>query len=81
MVRNHELIGPGKPGDFHTGVDVYDVSGKTNPKLLSTWATVGRRGHRYDFYGRYMYFSSTVEGYRGLIMVVLDLKESRTEDR
>ena len=75
MVRNHELIGPGKPDDFHTGVGVYDVSDKTNPKLLSTWDTVGRGVHRFDFDGRYMYFSSTVEGYRGPIMVVLDLKD------
>ena len=31
MVRNHELIGPGMPDDFHTGVGIYDVSDKTNP--------------------------------------------------
>ena len=75
MVRNHELIGPGKPADFHTGVGIYDVSDKSNPRLITTWNTTGKGVHRFDFDGRYMYFSSTYEGFRGTIMVVLDLKE------
>ena len=75
MVRNHELIGPGKPDEFSTGIGIYDVSNKSNPKLISTWDTIGRGVHRFDFDGRYIYFSSTVEGYRGPIMVVLDLQD------
>ncbi len=75
MVRNHELIGPGKPDDFHTGIGIYDVSNKQKPRLITTWDTVGRGVHRFDFDGRYIYFSSTVEGFRGPIMVVLDLAD------
>lgn len=75
MVRNHELIGPGKPDDFATGVGIYDVSDREKPELIATWDTVGRGVHRFDFDGRYMYFSSTVEGYRGPIMLVLDLDD------
>lgn len=75
MVRNHELIGPGKPDDFHTGVGIYDVSDKTSPKLITTWDTIGRGVHRFDFDGRYIYFASTYEGYHGPIMVVLDLQD------
>lgn len=75
MVRNHELIGPGKPDDFATGIGIYDVSDKRNPRPVTTWDTVGRGVHRFDFDGRYVYFSSTVEGFRGPIMVVLDLQD------
>ena len=75
MVRNHELSGPGKPDEFSTGVGIYDVSDKSNPRLISTWDTIGRGVHRFDFDGRYMYFSSTMEGYRGPIMIVLDLQD------
>ena len=75
MVRNHELLGSGKPEDFHTGVGIFDVSDKQHPKKISTWDTVGRGVHRFDFDGRYLYFSSTMEGFRGPIMVVLDISD------
>ena len=75
MIRNHELIGPGKPDDFSTGVGIFDVSDRESPRLITTWDTVGRGVHRFDFDGRFLYFSSTVEGFRGPIMVVLDLKD------
>src|SRR6202008_4689271 len=44
-------------------------------RLLTKWRTAGGGVHRYDFDGRYAYLSSTVEGYVGNIVVILDLKD------
>ena len=55
MVRNHELIGPGKPENFSVGVGIYDVSDKSNPRLISTWDTIGRGVHRFDLWALYVF--------------------------
>ena len=75
MVVNHERHGDGGDESFGGGLGIYDVSTPARPRLLTKWRTAGGGVHRYDFDGRYAYISSTVEGYVGNIVVILDLKD------
>lgn len=80
LVTNHEVDpnpagGPAAPpSDFKGGLGIYDVSDPLKPRHLLDWETPGKGVHRYDFDGRYVYCSPTVEGYRGNIVMILDLK-------
>ena len=72
MVRNQRTDLPGKP--LSTSFD--GRRGRRIGQVQPAWTHVGhnRPGgvHRFDFDGRYS--TSTGEGYRGLIMVVIDLR-------
>lgn len=72
MVINQESVGG---SDGQGGVHIYDVSRPAHPTLLSRWLTGGRGVHRFDFDGQYAYISSTVEGYIGNIVVILDITD------
>jgi hypothetical protein len=72
MVVNHEKFGKPNPGD-RGGIDIYDVSRPSKPRLITAWRTEGGGVHRFDFDGRYAYISPTVEGYVGNIVMILDL--------
>ncbi len=77
MVTNHEVDpagGKGDTSDFKGGLGIYDVSNPLKPRKITDWVTPGRGVHRYDFDGRYVYCSPTVEGYLGNIVMILDLK-------
>jgi len=80
LVTNHEVDpnpadGPAAaPSDFKGGLGIYDVSNPLKPRKILDWVTHGHGVHRYDFDGRYVYCSPTVEGYRGNIVMILDLK-------
>lgn len=76
MIVNHELNDADNspvPDDFAGGVVIYDVSTPAKPREISRWTTAGKGVHRYDFDGRYLYMSPTVEGYVGNIVMILDL--------
>ena len=73
MIVNHEVNGPGGPGDMKGGLTIYDVAKPSSPRLVTKWETGGAGVHRYDFDGRYAYVSATAEGYVGYIVVILDL--------
>ena len=45
------------------------------PRALPRWTTVGKGVHRFDFDGRYVYLSPTLEGYVGTIVLIMDLKD------
>lgn len=64
----------GAPDDFKGGLGIYDVSTPGKPKLVTNWETEGMGVHRFDFDGRYAYISPTAKGYKGNIMMILDLK-------
>ena len=49
MVINQESIGGPDGGG---GINIYDVSRPTEPKLVSRWQTGGQGVHRFDFDGR-----------------------------
>lgn len=78
MIINREINfndkRPLAPG-FKGGFAVYDVSKPAAPKELHVWKTEGQGVHRYDFDGNYLYFSSTLEGYQGNIVMIMDLAD------
>lgn len=65
----------GAPDDYNGGVSIFDVSQPAAPKLITRWHAHGMGVHRFDFDGRYLYFSPTVEGYVGNIVMILDLAD------
>ena len=73
MIVNQEKFGKSSRTDVGGGIDIYDVSNPSQPKLITEWRTVGGGVHRFDFDGRYAYISPTVEGYIGNIVMILDL--------
>ncbi len=74
MVINQELMGPDS-GGIRGGLAIYDIENPMQPKLVHRWETDGSGVHRFDFDGRYVYGSPTVEGYRGNIAMILDLAD------
>jgi hypothetical protein len=80
LVTNHEVDpnpaggNTGDTSDFKGGLGIYDISNPLKPRKITNWVTHGQGVHRYDFDGRYVYCSPTVEGYRGNIVMILDLK-------
>jgi hypothetical protein len=75
MIVNHERLGTGQPDDFMGGLGFYDVSDPYNPKFIGKWETPGRGVHRFDYDGRYVYLSPTVDGYIGNIVMILDVQD------
>ncbi|MDB5874791.1 MAG: hypothetical protein JWQ07_4233 [Ramlibacter sp.] len=57
-----------------TGLDVYDISRKDAPRLVSRWETAGNGVHRFTYDGDYAYISPDIQDYHGNILMILDLK-------
>jgi hypothetical protein len=66
-----EALAPG----FAGGLGIYDVADPLHPREIARWETHGQGVHRFDFDGRYVYCSPTVEGYLGNIVMILDLED------
>jgi hypothetical protein len=64
------------PDNFRGGLGIYDVTKPASPREITRWETDGMGVHRFDFDGRHAYISPTVEGYRGNIVMILDLGDS-----
>ena len=78
MVVNHETNHVDTnpiPAGWMGGIGIYDISSPSKPALIKRWETPGKGVHRYDFDGRYVYMSPTLEGYVGNIMMIMDLKD------
>ena len=78
MVVNHEVNNADTspiPADFRGGIGIYDVSTPAKPREIARWNTEGKGVHRFDFDGRHVYMSPTLEGYVGTIMMIMDLKD------
>jgi hypothetical protein len=78
MLVNHEVnpaddrvVAP----DFVPGFGVYDVSDPARPCELAQWGTAGTGVHRFDFDGRFAYLSTTLEGFVGNIVLIVDLAD------
>lgn len=71
--RNPYQLGAAE--SFKGGLSIYDVATPGKPRLITQWETEGEGVHRFDFDGRYVYFSPTVKGYIGNIMMILDLAD------
>jgi hypothetical protein len=76
MVVNSE-IEPGK-GDRRDypdgGFRIYDVSDKSNPRLISFVKTHARGVHRFDLDQNYAYISTEMEGFVGNILCIYDIR-------
>ena len=78
MVVNHEINGADPnpvPPHFKGGIGIYDVANPAKPREIARWTTAGKGVHRFDFDGRYVYLSATLEGYVGTIVLIMDLWE------
>ncbi len=54
------------------GFRIYDITNKSDPKLITHEKTFGFGVHRFDVDERYAYISTEVEGYLGNILVIYD---------
>lgn len=59
------------------GVLLWDISDPVNPNLLSNWQTGTPAGNHRDAYpgGKYAYLSASMPGYKGNILVILDVSD------
>lgn len=56
------------------GFRIYDVSDRSQPKLISFQKTHGRGVHRFDMDANYAYISTEMPGYIGNILVIYDIR-------
>ncbi|HEX9808909.1 MAG TPA: RNA polymerase subunit sigma-70 [Alphaproteobacteria bacterium] len=56
------------------GFRIYDISDKTNPKLIHFERTHGKGVHRFDADETYAYISTEMEGFVGNILVIYDIR-------
>ena len=68
-----QLRDVGKTGYQDGGFKIYDISDKSNPKLLTYQRTGGIGVHRFSADERYAYISTEMEGFQGNILVNYDL--------
>jgi hypothetical protein len=65
-----------EPKQYAEGVQLWDISSPVEPKLLSHWEGHAAGTHRNVYPGgRYAYLSSTMPGFRGFILVILDISD------
>jgi hypothetical protein len=63
---------------YEEGVALYDISDPWDPRLISKWGSGGQGSHRNGYPGgRYAYLSINYPGYRGFILVILDVSDPR----
>jgi hypothetical protein len=77
MLTNYEskpYVGVPEEG-FVGGLHVWDVEDPRTPRLITFWPCDRSGVHRFTFDGRYAYLSPELEGYRGNIVLILDLAE------
>ncbi|MDC0033098.1 RNA polymerase subunit sigma-70 [Alphaproteobacteria bacterium] len=63
-----------EPGFDEGGFKLYDISDRTNPKLINFHKTFGKGVHRFDMDENYAYISTELEGFVGNILVIYDLR-------
>jgi len=74
MLVNREAPPRTPPGPgFRGGLGIWDVSQPARPREITFWECKGV--HRFTFDGRYAYLSPDLEGYRGNIVLTLDLRD------
>ena len=76
MLTNREVLPrQPRPEGFTGGLAIHDVTRPDTPRPIAQWETEGQGVHRFDFDGRHAYISPTVAGYRGNIVMTLDLAD------
>ena len=71
LVNREPAPGRERGAEVPGGLGIYDVSRPDHPREIAFWS--GGGVHRFTFDGRYAYISPEVEGYRGNIVMILDL--------
>lgn len=56
------------------GFRIYDITDRTNPKLITYVHTHGKGAHRFDLDENYLYLSTEMEGFVGNILVIYDIR-------
>ena len=64
----------GERGYHDGGFKIYDISDKSNPRLLCFQKTHGVGVHRFDCDEKYAYISTEKEGFHGNILCVYDMR-------
>lgn len=74
--------GPKEP--IQAGIKIFDISNPGDPQLLSffkvgQWSKEGGavKCHRFSFDGHYAYLSAGMPGYRGSILLIVDISEPK----
>lgn len=63
---------------FEEALQLFDISDPVNPRFLSKWSAGAQGSHRNGYPGgRYAFISTTMPGYRGFILVILDVSDPR----
>jgi len=77
MLTNYEALDtPSKMGEgFRAGLTIYDTSDPLKPKPIHFWGTEGAGVHRFTFDGTLAYLSTTMPGYTGRIVLIVDLSD------
>lgn len=77
MLVNYEIVSKEAAAaeGLAGGLGIYDVRNPYEPKAITRWTCDGTGVHRFTFDGRYAYISPEIEGYRGNIVMILDLAE------
>lgn len=75
MVVNHEIVSVLSANGHRGGLGIYDVSNPAQPREITRWSCGGRGVHRFTFDGRHAYISPEMEGYRGNIVMTVDLAD------
>ncbi|GGH19535.1 hypothetical protein GCM10007036_22510 [Alsobacter metallidurans] len=64
-----------EPQPYHDGgFKIWDISNRAQPRFLAYQRTFGFGVHRFDMDENYAYISTEMEGYRGNILVIYDIR-------
>ena len=67
-----------KDKPFEEAVALYDISDPWDPKFISKWSSGSQGSHRNAYPGgKYAFLSTTYPGYRGFILVILDVSDPK----
>ncbi len=74
MLVNREAPPRTRPAPgFRGGLGIFDVTRPDRPREIAFWPCGGV--HRFTYDGRYAYLSPVMDGYRGNIVLILDLQD------
>lgn len=63
---------------FEEAVQLFDISNPTDPRPLSKFSSGSQGSHRNGYPGgKYAFLSTTVPGYRGFILLILDVSDPK----
>jgi len=63
------------------GVRIYDITDKSNPKLIRFLKTYGKGVHRFDMDENYLYLSTEAKGFIGNILEIYDFSDPTKPDK